>query len=85
MEFSQVLCLCLIVTSPLQLWLVLAKIEKLHKDTLKYLADSMVVGGEPVKLVEHRAEIAAEKFKDERDRKAYLQEEMRARATRAMG
>jgi hypothetical protein len=74
-----------VVTSPLQLWLVLAKIEKLHKDTLKYLHDTMQVGGEPVRLVEHRAEIAAEKFKDERDRKAYLQEEMRRRVTQAIG
>lgn len=84
MELSY-LFLALILCLPILVLIIMVKVKEMHAQTLQFLRDTQVVGGEPRALVETRQTLQAEQVRDARDRQAYISEEMKSRAMRALG
>lgn len=79
------LFLALILSLPVLVLVIMTKIKEMHKDTLQFLRDTQVVGGEPRALVETRQTLQAEQVRDARDRQAYISEHLKARAMQNLG
>ena len=84
MELGYLLLATLLIL-PVLVFIIMRKIGEMHKDTLSFLRDTQVVGGQPRELLERRQELVAEQTKDARDRAAYLSDEMKRRTIQHLG